>query len=163
MNGSTEHRASDADAQLDPQQTILNLTVARRMLPLLRRIVTDILTQRRILAELGLEQETLDRQRHTLAWPQRQRRYQVHEEVAAARRHLEEALAELEVLGVALVDPAHGQLGLPTVVNGRLAYFSWRPTETTIQFWQFPGESIRRPVPASWSESSPSEGRKSRR
>src|SRR4051812_46827951 len=127
MNGSTEHRASDAGEQLDPQQAVLNLGTARRMLPLLRRIVTDVVHDRRALAALGLEQEALDDQRHTLAWPQRERRYQVHEEHAAARRHLEEALAELEVLGVALVDAAQGQLGLPTVVNGKLAYFSWQP------------------------------------
>jgi hypothetical protein len=154
MNGSTENRASDADEQLNPQQVVLNLGVARRMLPLLRRIAADILHEQRLLAQLGLEQETLDHQRQTLAWPQRQRRYEVHEEYAVARRHLEEALAELEVLGVTLIDAVTCQLGLPTVVNGKLAYFSWKPGEPTIQYWHFPGETERRLIPANWSESS---------
>jgi len=153
MNGSTENRASDAGAPLDPQQAVFTLGVARRMLPLLRRIAADLMEQQRKLAQLGLEQETLDDQRQTLAWPQRQRRYQVHEEYAIARRHVEEALAELEVLGVTLVDGPQGQLGLPTVVNGKLAYFSWKPGEATIQYWHFPGEEQRRSIPANWSES----------
>jgi hypothetical protein len=152
MNGSTEHRAPDAGEQLDSQQVVLNLGTARRMLPLLRRVVADVVEQQGILARLGPEQDILDRERRILKWPQRQRRYQVHEEFAAARRHLEEALAELEVLGVALIDAAQGQVGLPTVVNGKLAYFSWQPSEPTIQFWHFPGESARRAIPATWSE-----------
>jgi hypothetical protein len=43
-------------------------------------------------------------------------------------------------------------VGLPTVVNGRLAYFSWKPEETTIQYWHFANETTRRTVPPSWSE-----------
>jgi hypothetical protein len=152
MNGSTEPRAPDTGEQLDSQQVVLNLGTARRMLPLLRRVVADILDQQGLLAQLGPEQDNLDRERRTLAWPARQRRYEVHEEYAAARRHLEESLAELEVLGVALLDPAKGLVGLPTVVNGKLAYFSWQPSEPTIQFWHFPGETTRRAIPASWSE-----------
>lgn len=156
MNGSTENRASDAGEQLDSQQVVLNLGTARRMLPLLRRVVADILEQQSLLAQLGPEQDTLDRERRSLQWPGRQRRYQVHEEYAAARRHLEEALAELEVLGVALVDPAKGLVGLPTVVNGKLAYFSWQPGEATIQFWHFPAETSRRAIPPTWNENAAS-------
>ncbi len=152
MNGSTEHRVPDAGEQLDSQQVVLNLGTARRMLPLLRRVVADILEQQGLLALLGPEQDTLDRERRSLKWPGRQRRYQVHEEYAAARRHLEEALAELEVLGVALIDAVKGQVGLPTVVNGKLAYFSWQPSEPTIQFWHFTGESARRAIPTTWNE-----------
>jgi hypothetical protein len=154
MSGFTEPQASDAGEELDRPPTVLNLGTARRMVPLLRRIIADVLIQQRRLAELGPELERLDRQRRDLAWPQRQRRYEVHEEIANARRELEEARAELEVLGVMLEDVPEGQLGLPTVVNGRLAYFSWRPSETTVQYWHFPGERLRRPIPAGWSESS---------
>ena len=152
MNGSTEHRASDAGEVPSRSQAVLNLGTARRMLPLVGRIVTDILQQQRIVDQLGPEQEQLDRNRRTLSWPQRQRRYQIHEEYAVAQRELAEALAELEILGVALIDRLTGQVGLPTVVNGRLAYFSWKPGETTIHHWHFPEETIRRTIPASWSE-----------
>ena len=152
MNGSTEHRASDAGEMPSRSQAVLNLGTARRMLPLVGRIVADILQQQRIVDQLGPEQEQLDRNRRTLSWPQRQRRYQIHEEFALAQRELAEALAELEILGVAVIDRQVGQVGLPTVVNGRLAYFSWKPGETTIQYWHFASETTRRTVPASWSE-----------
>src|SRR5262245_37177793 len=116
MNGSTEHRASNADEKMGRPQVVFNLGTARRLVPLLRRIVGDILLGLRSLEQLGLEQEALDRQKRTLDWPQRQRRYQVHEDYALAQRDLQDALAELEVLSVTLVDPLEGQVGLPTVV-----------------------------------------------
>jgi hypothetical protein len=152
MSGFTEHQASDAGEKAERRPVVLNLRTARRMLPLVRRIVDDITHHQRCLAVLGPEQDRLDRGRHKLSWPQRQRRYQVHEEFAASQHHLQDALAELEVLGVALVDPDQGQVGLPTVVNGRLAFFSWKLGEATLQYWHFPGESQRRSIPASWNE-----------
>ena len=153
MNGSTEHRASDpGERPPGRSQAVLNLGSARRMLPLVGRIVADLLKQQRLVDQLGPEQDRLDRNRRSLHWPERQRRYQVHEEFALAQRELTEARAELDVLGVALIDPLTGQIGLPTVVNGRLAYFSWKPGESGIQYWHFPGETTRRTVPASWSE-----------
>jgi hypothetical protein len=133
-------------------QVVFNLGTARRMVPLLRRIVGDILLGQRSLEQLGLEQEALDQQKRTLDWPQRHRRYHVHEDYILAQRNLQDALAELEVLNVRLIDPLDGQVGLPTVVNGQLAFFSWKPTESTVQFWHFAAEKLRRTIPASWNE-----------
>ncbi|MBL8799618.1 MAG: DUF2203 family protein [Planctomycetia bacterium] len=152
MSGFTEHQASDAGETAERRPVVLNLRTARRMLPLVRRIVDDIMLQQRSLSILGPEQDRLDRHRRDLSWPERQRRYQVHEEFAAAQHYLQDALAELEVLGVALVEPDDGRVGLPTVVNGRLAFFSWQQGETTLQYWHFPGESQRRAIPANWNE-----------
>jgi len=152
MSGFTEHQASNAGEDTDRQAVVLNLGSARRMLPLLRRIVGDVQAHQQRLDELGPEQDRLDRNRRTLDWPQRQRRYQIHEEFAAAENHLKDILAELEVLGVLLVDAHRGQLALPTVVNGRLAYFSWQPDESSVLYWHFPGEKIRRQIPSNWNE-----------
>lgn len=152
MSGFTEHQASDAGETAERRPVVLNLRTARRMLPLVRRIVDDILHHQRCLAVLGSEQDRLDRERRHLNWPLRQRRYQVHEEFAVAQHHLQDALAELEVLGVALVDADEGQVGLPTVVNGRLAFFSWKVGEAGLQHWHFPGDSQRRTIPATWNE-----------
>ena len=76
-------------------------------------------------------------------------KYQVREEVAELERLLQEALAELEVLGVILID-AEGSIGFPTLVNDRKAFFSWRPGEEGIRSWHFAGESVCRPIPNSW-------------
>jgi hypothetical protein len=150
MNGSTENAAHGAPETPERRDVVVNLATARGMLPLVRQIVADVLHHQRRLAELLPEQQHLDRRRRTLSWPERSRRYQVQEEAVAAERNLQEALAELAGLGVVLVEPGEGQVGFPTVVNGRRAYFSWRQGEDGVHFWHFPEQNVRRPIPASW-------------
>jgi hypothetical protein len=155
MNGSTENTAHGASESPSRREIALNLTTVRSMLPLVRRIVEDIVQHQRRLAQLLPEQERLDRQRRDLAWPERARRYQVQEEVAATDHCLQEALAELAGLGVVLLDPVECQVGFPTIVNSRRAFFSWRPGENGVSSWHFPGETVRRPIPASWAKVAP--------
>src|SRR5208337_4482541 len=98
---------------------VLNLGTARRMLALVQRIVEDVLSHQQRLSHLLPEQERLDRSRHQLDWPNRQRRYQVQEEISWVEGHLRQATEELQGLGGILIDAEIGQVGLPTVVNGR--------------------------------------------
>lgn len=152
MNGSAENRASDASESSGRRDVVLNLGTARRMLPLVARIVADLMALQRHRPQLAAEQGQLDRQRHTLAWPQRQRRYHLHEELITVDRQLSEAQAELEQLGVALIEAQEGRVGLPTMVNGHLAFFSWRPGDEGLRHWHFAGERVRRTIPASWKD-----------
>jgi hypothetical protein len=153
MNGSTENTAHGASEKPGRREALFNLATAQGMLPLVRRIVADVLQQQHSLAQLHPEQNRLDRQRHTLSWPERSRRYQVQEEIATANQRLQEALVELANLGVVLVNAQEGQVGFPTVVNSRPAYFSWRPGEEQLRHWHHPEETVRRPIPASWAKS----------
>jgi len=132
---------------------VFNLATARRMLPLIQRVVSDVIVYRRLLAQLRPEQSRLDRQRRTLAWPERSRRYQIQEDIASADRSLQEALAELAGLAVALLDSELGRVGFPTVVNNRPAYFSWQLGEEGLKHWHFPEDDNRRSIPASWAKS----------
>jgi hypothetical protein len=152
MNGSTENRASDASERSGRRDVVLNLGTARRMLPLVARIVDDLLALRGRLEQLLPEQERLERQRHNLAWPGRQRRYQLRDEALVVENKLREAQTELEQLGVALINAGEGRIGLPTVVNGHLAYFSWKPGDEGLRHWHFAGETVRRSIPASWKD-----------
>src|SRR5260370_11165222 len=120
------------------------------MVPLVQRIVQDVLHCRQELARMQPEQSWLDSQRRTLDWPQRARRYHLKEAIAAQEEHLTLALEELESLGVVLLDPLKGQVGFPTLVNGRRAFFSWRLGEENLKHWHFMGEKVRRMIPASW-------------
>jgi len=150
MSGSTENTAYNASDRPERRETAMNLVTARRMLPLVQRIVDDILTDRKDLARLQPEQNRLDEQRRELLWPKRQRRYQVREEINALQRHLQEALGELHGLSLTLLDADIGRVGFPTIVNDRRAFFSWRPGEETIRSWHFVEETTCRPIPASW-------------
>jgi len=150
MSGFPGNTASNASERPDRRETAMNLLTARRMLPLVQRIVEDILTDQKALERLQPEQERLQRQRRELCWPERQRRYQLQEEITNLERHLQEALLELQGLALTLLDGRSGRIGSPTIVNGRRAYFSWRPGEDTIRSWHFAEETVCRPIPASW-------------
>jgi hypothetical protein len=150
MNGSRENMASGAPEKPGRRDRVMNLITAQRMLPLVKRIVADILAQQHSLDRLQPEQNRLDRNKRALAWPERRRRYQVREEIASAEQDLEGALLELLELGVELLDPDVGRVGFPTVVNDKAAYFSWQPGGESIDGWHFPHETKSRPIPPAW-------------
>jgi hypothetical protein len=124
------------------------------MLPLVRRIVDDILQDQGQLTRLMPEQNRLERHRRELGWPERARRYQIQEEVAGTERRLEASFAELASLGLQLLDADVGRVGFPTIVNGRRAFFCWQPGDDAIGHWQFLDDTVRRTIPSSWTKPS---------
>jgi hypothetical protein len=153
MSGRAENRAHGASEKPVRREIILNLADAHNMLPLVRHIVSDIVENRRLLAQLGPEGDRLHRERRKLGWPERSRLYQIQEQIAAADHNLQAAIGELTALGLVIVDVERGRVGFPTVVNSRRALFSWQPGEPNIRFWHFPEEEERRPVPITWVKS----------
>ena len=151
MSGSTDNRASRAAENPPDRSKVFDLSLARRMLPLVLRIADDLILAEKQITGLLPEQEQLDRQRRTLAWPERCRRYRLREEIAACEKSGLQAIEELESLGLVLLDVDGARIGFPTLVNNRRAYFSWRSGENDLQSWHFAGENLRRPVPASWT------------
>jgi hypothetical protein len=151
MSGSTERQTSGAFEKAGGPNVLFTWPVAQRMLPLVGQIIRQVRDERHRLDRMQAEKEKLDRMRRTLAWPLRSRRYQLQEEIAAAEQDLQNALGELEGLGVTLVDVQSGQVGFPTTVNNRPAFFSWRCDEEALHYWYFAEEtSERRPIPVSW-------------
>src|SRR5262245_11115859 len=133
MSGFTENAANDASERPDRQERFIDLSTAQRMLPLVRRIVADLVQHNGLLAQLRPEQAYLQRHRRELAWPQRARRYELNEEVQTSEQVVQEAYAELEVLGVVLLEADSGRIGFPMIVNQQAAFFSWRLGEESIQ------------------------------
>src|SRR5262249_14251605 len=152
MSGSTENRTPGAFEKSSGQGTTFAWAVAQRTLPLVGRIVNDVLRHRQALDGMHAEKARLDRNRHGLAWPERSRRYQLEEEIRAEEQQLREVQAELEGLGLTLLDSRAGQVGFPTVVNDRPAFFSWRPGEEGLSYWHFADDLERKPVPSSWTK-----------
>lgn len=148
----SEHLGKKAysEEETEGRNAVLTLTTAGRMLPLIRQIVGDLLTFRQGLSKLQPEEDRLQRIRRTLTWPERERRYAIQEELAKLDREFKEALAEMEGLGVALLDPEQGRVGFPTKVNGKKAFFSWRPGEDGLHHWQFAEGGGLYTIPASW-------------
>src|SRR5262245_2321407 len=152
MSGPTENQTSGAFEKAGGASVLFTWTVAQKMVPLVARIVDEVLRYQQDLSRMDAEKVDLATRRRTFAWPQRSRRYQLQEEIAGAEKQLQAAVSELDALGVALLDPAVGQVGFPTTVNNRRAYFSWRPGDASLAFWHFADETTRRPVPPTWTK-----------
>src|SRR5580704_12391223 len=127
MNGSMGNNMASGAPETPVSENILSLKTVQRMLPLVQRIVDDVVNNQQTLDRLLPEQERLDRQKRDLAWPERQRRYDLLEQLTTAANKLQAAKDELQELGVAVLDSQQGRVGFPTMVNNRRAYFSWKP------------------------------------
>src|SRR5712671_802475 len=105
MNGSTENRTSGSFENSNGQETVLTWGAAGRMLPLVSQIVAEILEHQIKLNRIQPEKDRLDRNRRNLAWPERSRRYGLQEEIAQEDLKIAGNLAELDALGLTLVEP----------------------------------------------------------
>jgi hypothetical protein len=152
MSGFTEYQASGASDLGGRSDVVLTLEQAERMLPFVSRVIADIINLIKRVESIGPEKDRLDRHRHDLVWPERQRRYQLTDELTRCVQDLHNARSELDAIGVALLDAELGLVGFPTLVNNQRAFFTWKPGETSIEFWQFADGSRRRPVPAAWKD-----------
>lgn len=132
------------------RESAIDIGTACQMLPLVKSIVTDILSTREKLERLTPEQEKLERNRRSLDWQGRDRRYSIVDEIKNAEKELAGAVTELANLGVALVDVGAGQVAFPTRINGRPAAFSWQVGEESLTYWHYAGEDLRRPIPTDW-------------
>ncbi|MFO0842519.1 MAG: DUF2203 family protein [Gemmataceae bacterium] len=152
MSGFIENRESEASEKAGSPERMLTWHGGVAMLPLVSRIARDVTEHHGRLAGLRRELAGLERNRRQLPWPLRARRYQLADEVVVAEAGYRRVVAELEALGVALLAPEDGLVGFPTLVNERRAYFSWRPGEETLGWWNYATDRVRRPVPEEWTE-----------
>lgn len=148
-------RASQSSGKSRKKDVTLDLPTTRQMLPLVKSIVADIVGTKQRLTKLVPEQETLERNRRSLGWAERQRRYSITEEIVQAERNLTGAVSELDALGLTLVNDVMGQVDFPTRINGRPAAFSWQLGEEGVAHWRYMGELQRRPIPSDWQQGTP--------
>jgi len=152
---NTPNRASNPAGKPRRKEITLDLTTARQMLPLVKSIMTDIVAFRAAVNRLAPEQDRLDRHRRDLVWQERERRYQVREEIATAEKSIAGAVTELSALGLTVADDEFGEVDFPTKINGRSAAFTWKLGEEAVRFWRYTGEEQRRPIPADWDDAQP--------
>ena len=106
---------------------------ANRTLPLVRRIVEDIVREFRLweegLAELDL---TVPGARPDLADP---RAIALERKIERIARDLDGFQAEVEAIGIQLKDRRTGLIDFPSELDGRPVLLCWRLGEPTVQFW----------------------------
>jgi len=119
---------------------------ANRTLPLVRKIVEDVVQQhkrwRETILELDLVTSTarLD-ESHDKA-------EELERQALHLARELEGFQRELESLGIQLKDPRLGLVDFPSEVGGRTVLLCWRLGEPEVQFWHEvdAGYAGRRPL-----------------
>jgi hypothetical protein len=148
---SSPNRASNPAGRPRRKDVSLDYATASQMLPLVRGIALDIVAAHKKLAELAPEQEKLDRNRRSLTWDMRQRRYAIADEIVGTEKVLAGAVSELDALGLRLADDGAGAVDFPTRINGRPAAFSWHLGEDRLGYWRYTGEELRRPIPSDWA------------
>ena len=112
------------------EQKLFDLEEARSTLPLVSRIVSDIVEVTAQMKEIYLEirevaGEGSDRER----LDELQERLQ---EIADGRS---EFFEELAALGIEMKDPNKGLVDFPALLDGRVVYLCWKLGEETIEHW----------------------------
>ena len=119
---------------------------ANRTLPLVRRIVEDIVVQYRRWQDRVREFELVSMR--STADRQDARAQELEREVQALAAEIDGFEAELAQLGVEFKAYDVGLVDFPAEVGGRPAYLCWRLGEPSVQYWHEvdAGYAGRRPI-----------------
>ena len=115
---------------------------ANRALPLVSRIVRDIVARYGQLEELRRQRQTLVRM------GQRSAVEECQQQAARAAERLDEFASELGELGVRLENLEIGLVDFPSRRNDRRVVLCWKLGEPQVRFWHDPraGFAHRRPI-----------------
>jgi hypothetical protein len=106
---------------------------ANKTLPLVRKIVEDVVNQHRrwreTILELDLVSQSARPEDHVA------RAEELEREALALSRELDGYQRELHDLGIQLKDPRLGLVDFPADIAGRTVLLCWRLGEPEVQFW----------------------------
>lgn len=106
---------------------------ANRTLPLVRRIVADIVRQHRRWQEAIVELDLLVS--GVRADRPDQRAAALEREIQSIARDIDQFQGELETLGIQLKDRRIGLIDFPSEMDGRRVLLCWQLDEPSVQFW----------------------------
>jgi hypothetical protein len=106
---------------------------ANRTLPLVRRIVEDVVRQHRAWREKILELDLVASS--TRADEPHERAEQIEAEAQQLAREIDSYQRELDELGIELKDRRLGLIDFPSEMNGKRVLLCWRLGEPDVQFW----------------------------
>jgi hypothetical protein len=127
-------------------QRLFNVDEANRTLPLVRRIVEDVVRQHRVWREKILELDLVSSSAR--AEEPRLRAEVLEKEAQELAREIDGYQKELEELGIQLKDRRLGLVDFPSELAGKRVLLCWRLGETEVQFWhdEDAGYSGRQPL-----------------
>ena len=116
-------------ASVSKERRLYGLQEANRTLPLVSRIVRDIVDTNGRMRELHLEAQRLVERGDSAGAEALQDRLQA---LGFERADFKD---ELEHLGIELKDPNIGLIDFPAMLDGRIVYLCWRLGEQSITHW----------------------------
>ena len=127
-------------------ERLFTVDEANRTLPLVRRIVEDVVRQHRIWREKILELDLVASS--TRADEPRERAAVLEKEAQELAKEIDGYQRELEELGIQLKDRRLGLVDYPSDMGGKRVLLCWRLGETEVQFWhdEDAGYSGRQPL-----------------
>ena len=114
-------------------KTLFTVDEANRTLPLVRRIVEDVVRQHRVWREKILELDLVSSTTRPSDAHDRARKLEA--EAQRLAREIDGYQRELGELGIQLKDRRLGLVDFPSEINGQSALLCWRLGEAEVQFW----------------------------
>ena len=114
-------------------QRLFTVDEANKTLPLVRRIVEDVVRQHRVWREKILELDLVASS--SRVDEPRERAEQLERDAQALAREIDGYQRELEDLGILLKDRRLGLVDFPSEISGRRVLLCWRLGEGEVQFW----------------------------
>lgn len=113
--------------------TLFTVDQANATLPLVRKIVADVVRQHAAWREKILELDLAASAAH--AEGEHAEAQRLEREVQALAREIAGFQRELDALGIELKDPRLGLVDFPGETNGRRILLCWRLGEPEVQYW----------------------------
>jgi len=120
---------------------------ANRTLPLVKRIVSDIVQQHKAFSATRAEYAKLQSQK-SLEASQKSRKVELESSIKTAVAEMQGYVAELEALGIAIKSFDEGLIDFPSSRDGRAVFLCWKHGEESVDFWHEPdkGYAGRQPI-----------------
>ncbi len=115
---------------------LFTLEEARKVLPLVRQIVTEIVDGYRYLrTRIDALNAMLEKEPKEKTKAERKVQRNLEEEISAVEQRMNNSVQELAGLGIEFKDYTMGLVDFPTKINGETAFLCWKLDEGDIQFW----------------------------
>lgn len=134
MRAATSHlRVANDPTQPSAMKRLFTVEEANRTLPLVRRIVEDVVRQHRVWREKILELDLVSSS--TRLDEPRDRAEALEKAAQELAREIDGYQRELEELGIQLKDRRLGLVDFPSEMAGKKVLLCWRLGEHEVQFW----------------------------
>ncbi len=129
------------------ESKVISIEGANRMLPLLRQIVVDVMTNWEEIISKRTEIECLEKGRLSVTQDRSREPVQTTNELKSELNYLIDRInsyiREIEQLGCFVEEFKRGIINFPSLFHGRKVFLCWKPDEHEVVHWHELDETFR--------------------